>query len=577
MSKRFRESQSSDALPAKRARHSPEGPIDRLSSLSDELLLNILSYLPISSLNECQRYAQVLCLLLIATCTDLLSRLSRRFHALSGDSELWKRQYYSQWVRPRARRLARRSSLSYKTQYSPQVSTWLDHSHLAESGKATNWKRQYRLRHNWSKGLCRLTEVELPQPPSPPVLAKLCVGIVFTADAAHGLRAWSAQDPSCCLAMCSFQPHVERSSIVPTALAVCQSLEEHHIVVGFDQGHIESYIFRAQNAELILQSTHSRCGDGAITAMALSSPYLLVVSQHKVLSLYHLRVSSHRIEHADGTAEPRQLASLRADNMVAPMTLSLRVSATDIMATIVYSFYHIGCGWSLGIQELRFNKDGQQVDSRLTSTVDSQYGIKPLQGSSTTVKAGYSVSAQSLGYEAPTTPATPSIVHSQPPTSMSYSHPYLLTSHTDNTLTMYLVVSDSKSLFVRGGQRLWGHTSSVSVVQVTNRGKAISVSSRGNEIRIWELETTLPSMNSQRPLKDDNGIQVNPEHKHQGRPTPHGAHGVIRQEVDDLGLISRSPPELSHLRECVGFDEERVLLLRGENVGTQLLECYDFT
>lgn len=409
------------------------------------------------------------------------------------------------------------------------------------------------------------------------MLAKLCVGIVFTADAAHGLRAWSAKDPACCLAECSFQPQTGGSCVVPTALAVYQSSGEHEIVVGFDQGHFDRYTFRAQTAELSLRSSHFGCSDGAITAMALSSPYLLIVSQHKSLSMYHLRDSSHRFEQADDAAEPRLLASLRADNMVAPMTLSLRVSAIDIMATIVYSFYHIGCGWSLGIQELRFNKDGRQVDSRLTSTVDSQYGIRPLQISSPTVKIGHSVGVESVGHQESATPTMPSIVHPQAPTSMSYSHPYLLTSHTDNTLTMYLVVSDSNSLFVRGGRRLWGHTSSVSVVQVTNRGKAISVSSRGNEIRIWELETTLPSINSQRPLKDENSIQVNPEHQHQDQPSPDLGHGVIRQEMDDLGLISRAPPELSHLHECVGFDEERVLLLREKNVDTQLLECYDFT
>lgn len=482
-------------------------------------------------------------------------------------------------MRPRARRLAnvRRSTLPYRAQYSPKVSTWLDHSHLAEEGKVTNWKRQYRLRHNWSRGFCRVTEVEFSQPPSPPVLVKLCAGIVFTADAAHGLRAWAANDPTSCLARIQFSAQPGESLALPTALAVSELPDEQEIVVGFQDGHFNRYIFNMQTTQLDSRSSHVEFNDGAITAMAVSSPYLLIVSQHKLLSLYNLRTLSRRPGTVGESKDSRELASLRADNMVAPMTLSLRISAMDIVATIVYSFFHIGCGWSLGIQELRFDKDGQQLHSRLASTVDSQYGMRPLQGLSPSFQRRHSVGIDPIDNESSTAPAVPSILHQQPPTSMSYSHPYLLTSHADNTLTMYLVVSNSSSLFVRGGQRLWGHTSSVSAVQVTNRGKAVSVSSRGDEIRIWELEPAVPSLGSRRPLKDENSIQVSPENKPQGGSEIGLVPKGIQQEMGGLGLISSAPQELSHMHDCVGFDEERVLLLREKIVGTQLLECYDFT
>lgn len=422
-----------------------------------------------------------------------------------------------------------------------------------------------------------MTEVEFPQPPSPPVLVKLCAGIVFMADAAHGLRAWSAKDPASCLAQCLFPAQLDASSVLPTALAVSQSTDGQDIVVGFEHGHFNRYTFSAQAVQLSLRSSHVGFSDGAITAMALSSPYLLIVSQHKNLSLYHLPAPLYQHGKVEEAKEPQQLASLKAENMVAPMTLALRVSAFDIMATIVYSFFHIGCGWALGIQELRFNKDGRQLDSRLASTVDSQYGLQTPQAVSPSLRRKHSGSAERVEHSSPATPAGPSIVHQQPPTSMSYSHPYLLTSHVDNTLTMYLVVSDSRSLFVRGGQRLWGHTSSVSAVQVTNRGKAVSVSSRGDEIRIWELETTVPSLNSRRPLKDENSIQVSPENQRGDQSSPGLLPRGAPWEMGSLELLSSAPPELSHLHGCVGFDEERVLLLREKNVGTQLLECYDFT
>jgi hypothetical protein len=56
MSKRRRDDAQFDLPSAKRYRDGVTSPLDRLSSLSDELLLHVLSFLPISSLNVCQRY-----------------------------------------------------------------------------------------------------------------------------------------------------------------------------------------------------------------------------------------------------------------------------------------------------------------------------------------------------------------------------------------------------------------------------------------------------------------------------------------------------------------------------------------
>ncbi|KXG49466.1 uncharacterized protein PGRI_063230 [Penicillium griseofulvum] len=339
--------------------------------------------------------------------------------------------------------------------------------------------------------------------------------------------------------------------MAPTALAVSQIQDMIEISVGLENGHFSLFVLNLRTSQLDLQSSHVGSSGAAITAMALSSPYLMVVSQHKDLNLYNLRPGNHQAGEAEAF-EPRQVASLKADNIVAPMTLSLRVSSFEIVATIVYSFFHIGCGWSLGIQELRLGKDGQQLDSRLATTVDSQYEITPLQSRKRR--------SESFDDQPPITPGTPSILHQQPPTSMSYSHPYLLTSHSDNTLTMYLVVSTSENLFVQGGRRLWGHTSSVSAVQVTNRGKAISVSSRGDEIRIWELETAISSLGSRR-FFEENSVQLNAGNKSESGKIYHN----LSVNVESQGLTLP-----------IGFDEERVLLLR-EKTGTQLLECYDFT
>jgi hypothetical protein len=459
-----------------------------------------------------------------------------------------------------------------KTDYSPKVATWFDHGHLAQEG---NWKRQYRLRHNWSKGLCRFTEVEFPQPACSPALVRFCAGVVFTADSAHGLRAWSARDSACCLASVSFSRPSETSSATPTALAVSHIQDKIEISIGLENGDLIRFVFNLQTSKLERQSSHVCCNDAAITAIALSSPYIMVVSQHKDLTVYNLQRDSHGTGNATETSKLRQLASLKAENIVAPMTLSLRASPFEIVATIVYSFFHIGCGWSLGIQELRLGQDGQQLDSRLATTVDSQYGLRPLHSRKRRFSA-----AESVEDQLPIGLGAPFIRHQQPPTSMSYSHPYLLTSHADNTLTMYLVVSTSDSLFVQGGRRLWGHTSSVSAVQVTNRGKAVSVSSRGDDIRIWELETAISSLGSRKAFKEENSVQLSPGNKQDLKSEPESESDP--ESEPESGLVPTTSSHnlgnvLSHMPGCVGFDDERVLLLRERSLGTQLLECYDFT
>lgn len=450
-----------------------------------------------------------------------------------------------------------------------------------------------------------MSEVEFPPRQYPPVLAKLCAGFVFTADSEHGIRVWAAKDPAICLATVSFKSHADSSKICPTALAVSgmQEGQDQDVVVGFEDGHYDRYIFHSEVSRLELQSSHTGSSQGAVTAMALSSPFLLMVSHDKRLSLHRLYPEPAHPESgkessgpSDADSHSRELTSLKADNMIAPMTLCLRKSPFEIVATIVYSFFHIGCGWALGIQELHFNKEGEQLESRLTSTVDSQYGIEQSRLSQSRRRRSTTTATATARTESTShhhhhhhhnlpddnPPTMPSILHKQPPTSMSYSHPYLLTSHADNTLTMYLVVSNSTNLFVRGGQRLWGHTSSVSTVQVTNRGKAISVGTRGDEIRIWELETAISSLGSTRCFNEDSSIQVSPEkgdREEKGKVYISDGAGEDRKMSGDAGGSGGGGGEESRItiHECVGFDEERVLLLREKGIGTQLLECYDFT
>ena len=576
MSKRCRNDETKYWPPSKRLRIGElAANADRLSILSDEIILYIFSFLPIPSLIVCQRYSIIssrYCFVINSFC-----RLSRRFYDLAGDSELWKRLYYSRWVLPRTHRLplSKRSTVCSSTfGYSPMVSKWLGHGHLAQEGQATNWKKKYRLRHNWSRGICRVSEIEVAEPPQPSMLVTLYAGVVLTADAENGLRAWSAKNPKLCLAGISFY-----LGAVPTALSSSSSCCSGiiPIAVGFENGQYKIYDLDISASHFTVRCSSTASTDGAITAVASSPPYLLVLTNHKVLSLYELPAPGMKTKSDSLTPLPRLLASFEANNIFSPLCLSIRASAAEIVASIAYSFCRIGGGWSLGIQELRLSEDGGHLGSRLATPVDCQYGKHHDQMQVGSVRSkSMAKKMNTPDHRCPTMLAAPPIQHHEPPTSLSYSHPYLLTSHGDNTLTMYAVVSTSDQLVIKGARRLWGHTSSVVNVQVSDRGKAVSLSSCGGELRIWELETMLscpPS--STRALKSEHSIQVSPENQRR-------KSDERRSLAEALGRCRRSKLEddgsrRARMRGLIGFDEEQVVVLHERGAGIQSLEYYDFT
>ncbi|RAL10774.1 WD domain protein [Aspergillus homomorphus CBS 101889] len=542
--------------PSKRGRL-PNG-INRISTLSDETLLHILSFLPISSLIVCQR-------------------LSYRFNALAQDSELWKRHYYYRWVRQPRRYANSRQTVLPVVEYSPKVSSWLNHSHLANAGIRMDWKGQYRLRHNWSRGVCRVTEVELSQPYLRPALIAFCAGVIFTVDHDSQLRARSTQSPAFCLAEISLTCPRAHPAALPTAVTAMNGSRPNliEIAVGFEDGHFGIYNMDTTSSPLRICFNSAGSTNGAITAMSSLYPYLLLVSHHKVLSLFRLgtdfSVPVHLLPR-----EPTLLSSLEADSIMEPMSLSVRSAGSDVITSIVYSFYHAGCGWSLGIQESLFScSTGLQKETRLTTTVDSQYGIcTPLAHSCSGTDQSCSWVETNRKNTSRLRPAEPSIHHQEAPTSVSYSHPYLLSSHTDNTLTVYLVMSTSAGLCIKGAQRLWGHTSSVSAVQVNERGKAISVSSQGDEIRVWELEGLVSAFGRQRARRHGNSIRICPGKKQSDISdlTPSS-----RAKDNSLPNTTQGPHSITKISDCIRFDDERVLLLRGKKIDGQMLKSYDFT
>ncbi|KAK1912457.1 hypothetical protein P3342_010059 [Pyrenophora teres f. teres] len=210
--KRAHEDDDGGERPAKAQRLSKP---DRISRLSEELLVRILSFVPVSSLLRCQR-------------------VSKKLSRLSVDSELWKAAYYRAFVLPRASRIPgiRDPTHPNRLHYSSRLSKWLEDSYLVKDGSQTNWKQQYRLRHNWTQGQCAVSEIVVAErPPDPPLLVMMSNRIVYAADSISGLRAWSSKNGRELLASTELWGEAETPRL-PISMAVDAS--DRGVVIGED-------------------------------------------------------------------------------------------------------------------------------------------------------------------------------------------------------------------------------------------------------------------------------------------------------------------------------------------------------
>lgn len=552
MVKRRASESFTDERSGKRIHHSNP---DRISRLSHELTLRVLSFLPVPDLITCQQ-------------------VSRHFHLLAGDSQLWKALYYNRFVRPRASRIPgiRESGVPAESLYfSSKLSKWLDDDSLVRRGKETNWKRQYKTRHNWTKGSCGVSEVPVAQEPSvPPTLIQMHDSTIFMVDHVHGLRAWSSQAGRKMLATMP----LPKSSGPPSALALdsaSPSSSSITVAIGFQDGSFIVYELQVHSNKFLRRYSHEPSSNGMISAVALSLPYLATMTASQLLSFYKFAPLEKSTPEKDIVDPPRLLQSLHSHTVWPPLTLSIRPTSDTVLVSIAYSLPTYLNGWTIGIQEMRLTQAGVLVESRLASAIDQHY--RPLTfGSSTMVPPTTSPPTPPFG---PYGASEAHQIHSKP-TSLSYTHPYLLVSHPDNTLTLYLVSSTTESLKISPGSRLWGHTSAVSGAHVGGRGKAVSVSTRGDELRVWELEGGFASAAARRRLASGElSVQIRPE---KPRPDTDSLTDAINARGNGLGLaLEHQIDETSMTRGWVGFDDEKVVVLREKQCGGQALVVYDFT
>ncbi|EDU46509.1 F-box domain containing protein [Pyrenophora tritici-repentis] len=525
---------------------------DRISRLSEELLVRILSFVPVSSLLRCQR-------------------VSKKLSRLSVDSELWKAAYYRAFVLPRASRIPGIRDLTNpnRLHYSSRLSKWLEDSYLVKDGSQTNWKQQYRLRHNWTQGQCAVSEIVVAErPPDPPLLVIMSNRIVYAADSISGLRAWSSKNGRELLASTGLWGEAETPRL-PISMAIDASEGEkstERVVIGFEDGSFSIYSLTNNHTRFKSLFTHPPSTNGMLSALAYSSPYLLTMTEDHLLSLYAFegRPDARGILKA-----PKLLYSLRSHTAWPPVSLSLRTTAASMTAAIAYSLPTYLSGWTVGVQELRLSHEGELLESRLATAADEHsFTLSACRLASSSVRPASPSPGSAREH------SVPSVSSNSKPTSMSYSHPYLLVAHPDNTLALYLVRSTSSALSIGSGNRLWGHTSSISGAHVGMRGKAVSVSRLGNELRVWDLEGGMnSSANRKRSRNGDLSVRVQPskfgdeDAQDDESGSRVGLRFALEQGFDDESV--------SH--GWVGFDEQNVIVLRQKSEGSQALVVYDFT
>ncbi|RDA94925.1 hypothetical protein CP533_0177 [Ophiocordyceps camponoti-saundersi (nom. inval.)] len=425
-----------EVRPPPALRHSAALPKDFVSTLSDEILVRILSYMDESELLS-------------------ISLVSRRLNRVTADSQLWRVHCFSRFIVPRFRRFSRAQPTM------PVLRRRIvDSNSDADHDQKIDWKKQYMLRHNWSKGQCVTSQLlirdanlpsstQLPASPKWQTLVKVVDGLAVTADARAGLRAWNLRTRSLIAKIDLDGPLY----LHPTCLVLDdQQLEKSALLdisAGFHRGTFAVWRLDIRQRKLVPLYCQESGDCDPLVAIAYQHPYILTMSSSSSLCLWAFDSidkddDSGRSADALQLGSPRQLTSLKSHSQHMPVTLSIRNTATAVVASLVY------------------------------------------------------------------------------------------TSHSLD------------------GTHLWGHTSGIADAEITQRGKAVSVSSRGEEMRVWDLEGRF----------DAASIEVRPR-----KPTGEGQEPEIATSLD---------ADYSSMKKWVGFDDEMIVVLKEEKNGEQNLVIHDF-
>jgi WD40 repeat protein len=596
---------SSNALPrAKRHRVAeaadgahPRPSRDAIFRLSDELLVRVFSYFNERELVD-------------------MTTTSRRFYNLTSDSQLWRPLYYRRFVLPRAHlipgfRTATSGRKDYKLHFGEGKELWADGGFGRSGGVVSSgppdaassklahtvdWKKSYKQWHNWERGRCSVDELPLHDIPFRRTFAKFVNGHAVTVDVISGLRVWDLRTRTL-LSQADLRIGGDAEGTEPTCVTVDgQGLASNvlGIAVGLDDGTFGVWKLNVEERVLKLVCRHTVKRVGSLVALAYLHPFVVTATSAHLVVVYTL---DHPISEAsiqdtlagaididlsrtptepgptgmdpaqqltnENLIVPYLLLTFNGRNTMPPRALSIRKTASSIVASIAYTFNTYG-GWCIGVQDFDIKPDvsprPQVVMSRTASTPPKQSPQTRYSYEGSALRTWWPRSDNAAesdsddgddGYDSPV--------------SLCYSHPYLLATMPDNTMMLHICTSTATSMSISAGTRLYGHTSAISDAAITPWGKAVSVSSQGNDIRLWKLEGGF----------DGSSVALQPTSSQETRASKDGTAtittppGIIARARDSFNLDDR--------RNWVGFDDERVVVLKESRTGKESFMVYDFT
>jgi hypothetical protein len=108
------------------------------------------------------------------------------------------------------------------------------------------------------------------------------------------------------------------------------------------------------------------------------------------------------------------------------------------------------------------------------------------------------------------------------------------------------------------------------------RGKAVSVSRLGDELRVWDLEGGVTSLSNQRRSRNgDMSVRVQASKGSDNVDVTED--GTLQHKAGLRFALDQGFDDSTVSRGWVGFDEQNVIVLRETHEGSQSLAVYDFT
>ncbi|KAF5129492.1 hypothetical protein DV495_002192 [Geotrichum candidum] len=523
-----------------------------IDSLNEELLLHVFSHLNVPNL-----------------CNTLL--VCKKWYRIGSDNKIWRDLYQANFFK--------------KHRFQTTLSIGI------ERQEELDWKSFFKLRYNWNRGVCRVKNIRFHPPASfpsssqasssvsgtvaPPGMFKNFLiasrnKIIVTFNINYDIQVWSCLTEKL-VASCNVRDWLkdERKSSKlgqPTVLIV-NPVGAFKFCIGFDTG---SFIVGSLEG-LKTQTPYLIPKQIAVLDHARYGAIVHIVQRQNLLAVYTSRSSIILYSFTNGVTKTLSVMKSYIDpsHEVALTIRSVHYQRYLFCISLAYFQLTLSGEWIPCVQEILCNPEGRIINTRMSTYCPNN------------TTSYLRAPKWSHGY-------------SSKPMVLSYNHPYLLAGFSDNTMSLYIARSAECCLEVQPRQRLWGHTSGINHVFVKAGGTAVSVSSRGREIRWWDL-TSNAEINSypiKLPAEDrirvDEALDANKDAVGQSdasteiKPNTDAAGETSTDSaIDTKKLTHPDTKQAMHLpnntSETTGkffmFDEEMILLEMKTDRQTYLTIC----